>query len=558
MKREYRLLLERAATASLDRIRRDGEKAPGKLKMLFPYLEEHLFDRPLDVNQMRRDCEIRDNSFSLVFEEVTGQHPHAYIVEQRVETAAALLRDTALRIVTISKLTGFSHHVVLTRNFKAFYGITPQAFREGGKKIFAEAGCRTAGFPSVGELRTALIHGLESEQVRELTLRIRQHNARESTLPSLPKCQEPQEPFLTKEKRLKAEEAWEVLRERPWADQLNIIRNCQTFSTPEFCRFLLKKSIPEGRNNRELGVHIAELALECLKLTEHALGKDLFHLRAQGWVWLGNARRLADDLNGAEAAFSIAGSYLEKERMESLVHAEYYREQSRLRLWQGRAEEACTLHGRALPLFRQMGTPKDIAASLIEGAYAYERTGNDEKSIAHLREALQLLNGETDPYLEFAACFNLTSAYIRIGAIEEAKMMLPRVRVLRESAHAEEASLHFLQWLEGRLTEHLGEFSAAEGLYEAARAGFLKLGQTINAALVSLDFALHCWEQDRLTEVRELTLGIIPLLEAIQFHQEAAAGLKLLQSAIEKSELTREVLQETRDYLEGIRFEPWS
>ncbi len=92
---------------------------------------------------------------------------------------------------------------------------------------------------------------------------------------------------------------------------------------------------------------------------------------------------------------------------------------------------------------------------------------------------------------------------------------------------------------------------------QAARDGFLKVGQNIQAALVSLDFALHCWKHGRLTQVRELILGIIPLLEAIQFHEEAAAGLKLLQSAIENDAMTQTVLKEVREYLERIRLDTW-
>jgi len=558
IREEDRLLLEQAATASLDRIRRDGEKAPERLKKLFDYLEENIFDKRLDVNQMKRDCKMRNNSVSIFFGEVTGQPPHAYIVERRVDTAAALLRDSALRIRIITELTGFSGHPIFTRNFKTFYGMTPQAFRVGVKKIFAKAGCWTAGFPSVEELRTVITHGLESEEAKRLTSRIKWHNTLESPLPYATTSQEPQEPFLIREEKTKVEEAWEVLREKQWSDQLEIVRNCQTFSTPAFFHFLRKKSVPEGRDNRQLGVHMAELAVECLEVTERVIGENLFQLRAQGWAWTGNARRLAGDLAGAEAAFSIAEAYLEKLKEETLVHAEYYGLKSTLRLWQGRLDEASSLHDRALPIFRAAGTLRDIAASLIEGAYTYGRAGEDEKSIAYSEEALDLLSGHAEPYLEFAACFNLTNACVKVGAFEKAKELLPRARELRDAAHLGEVSLYFLQWVEARLIDSLGECGSAADRYQAARDGFLKLGQNIHAALVSLDFALYHWKQDSFAQVREITLGIIPLLEAIQFHEEAVAGLKLLKSAIEKDALTHTVLQEVREYLERIRMEPWA
>ncbi|MCP4655544.1 MAG: helix-turn-helix transcriptional regulator [bacterium] len=517
---DHRLLLERAARASLERIRRDGEKAPEKIGELFPYLEQHLFERALDVNRMRRDCGKRDNSVSSFFADVTGLGPHAYIVARRLETAAVLLRDTDLQVRIISKLVGFSKPGLLTQHFKACHVMTPRDFRLRAKR-----------------------------------------NIPVGASPTPARSQTPQKPFtfeifsLAGEdlERIKVEGLWEELREKPWAEQRDMIRHRLAFSTPVFFHFLRKKSIPEGRDNRKYGVHLAELALECLRVTEQVIGKELFDLRAQGWAWAGNARRLADELSRAEAAFSIAATYLDLGEEESLVHAEFYGLKSTLRLWQGRLDESTTLHGRALRIFRTAGTERDIAASLIEGAYTYGRAGKDKESIAYSREALQLLGRQAEPYLEFAASYNLSTAYVKSGAPEKAKEILPRLCDLREAAHAGRASLHFLQWLEGRVMDELGDFASAAGRYQTAREGFLKLNQNVHGALVSLDFALHCWKQAKPAQVRELTLGIIPLLEAIQFHEEAAAGLKLLQSAIEKDALTQKLLQDVRDHLEGIR-----
>ncbi len=556
--KEPRFLLEGAAAASLDRIRKDWESAPEKMKMVFSYLEEHLFEKDLDVSRMKRDCGIADNSFSIFFADVTGQGPHAYIVERRIETAAALLRDTTLRAHDITKSIGFSYGPVLTRNFKNVYGMTPRAFRTGVREIFAKAGCSTTGFPSVRELRIALIRGLESEETRELIFLIKEHNALENEPPSETADQELHDPSVTREESFRIERAWKVLRERPWTDQRDMIKNCLTFATPAFSRSLLKRSIPEGRGNRILGVHLAELALECIKMTEQAIGKDLFQLRAHGWVWLGNARCLAHDFSGAESAFSYAANYLDRENEETLVLGEYYNLKSKLRFCQGRLDEALTLHDRALSIFRAKGAPKDLANSLINGAQIYERAGRDDESIPHLKEAIHLLKDQSEPYLEFAAYFNLTNAYIKTEALENAEKMLPWVYELREKANPGEVSLYHIHWLEGRLSGVLGQFSSAACRYQAARDGFLEVGQNIHAALVSLDFALHCWKHGRLDQVRELTLGVIPLLGAIRFHEEAVAGLKLLQSAIENRALTQAVIKKVKEYLEKVRLDTWT
>ncbi|MCP4673941.1 MAG: helix-turn-helix domain-containing protein [Deltaproteobacteria bacterium] len=557
-KEDHRRLLEQAAMATMERIRRDREKAPGKLKHLFSYLEENIFDRNLDVTRMRRACGVRDNSLSIYFTEATGRAPRTYIAELRVETAAALIRDTDLRMWIISNLTGFSHQVVLNRNFKRFFEMTPMAFRLGARKIIAKGHSPTIGTPSVAELRKAIAH--EQKATSELFMHIRYPNSSECA------DRETQSDLFFEKlafpenaiEAIKVEEAWEFLKEKPWVEQRTIIHDRIVFPTPILFHYLREKSIPEGRDNRKLGVHLAELAMHSLGITEYISGKELLNLRAQGWIWLGNARRLADDLNGAEAAFSIAASYLEQEKEDSQVQAEYYSMKTSLRLWQRRIAEATELNRRALSMLRAIGNPRDIGTSLIIGGYLYYRAGKDEESIAYSEEALKHLNGQTEPYLEFAATYNLTTAYVKTGALEKAKGMLPRLRELIEIAHAGAASAHFLQWLESQIADASNEFILAAGLYHAARAGFLKLDQNIEAALVSLDLALLNWRHGRLGEVRELTLKVIPLLEAIQYHEEAAAGMKMLQSAIEKDALTRTVLEKTREYLENIRLDPWT
>ncbi len=562
----HRLLLEQAATVSMEHIRRDGDRAPERLKKLFHYLEQHLFNRGLDVTRMKIDCDMHDNSLSIFFAEATGLTPHNYITQRRVETAAALLRDTNLRIRLISQLIGFSRQGILTLNFKACYGMTPRAFRQGVKNIFARAGGRPgADMPSTVELRTALAAGAESREATALISRIRYYKAREGMLRTAATTQEPQETsnfeifsFAKGHlEEIKVEVVWEMLKEKPWAVQRDMIRKRLTFSTPAFFHLLRENSIPEGRDNRKFGVHLAELALDCLTVTEQVIGTELFELRSQGWTWAGNARRLAVDLKGAEAAFSIAATYLGHQEQESLVTAEFYGMKSALRRWQRRLAEAFQLHARALSIFRAMGTPKDVAASLIDGARTHDLAGNAEESVMLLTEAIHVTRNEATHFLNFLACFYLTNAYLQTGNLDKAKELLQKTRSLRDFADNSEVILYHLQWLEGRVSDAFGELTAASDRYQIAQHGFLKLGHNIHFSLVSLDIALLRLKQDRVGEVQGLTLPAIPAFEGIELHDEAAAAWNLLKCATEKGELTRGLLEGARKHLDEFRMERW-
>ncbi len=545
----HRRLLEQAAGASIERIRRDGEKAPERIRVLFPYLEENLFERDLDVNRMKRDCGKRDNSISSFFREETGQPPHAYIVRRRVETAAALLRDTHLKIGLISDLIGFSKQAILTRHFKAWSGVTPQAFRAGARRLLTEAGPMNV-VPSIEELRRALTPGPAACEAEDRGGRIHR-GAPEDRLDfaafSLPRAVLDQ---------IKAEEAWGWLREQPRAEQRKMVWDRLALSTPALFHLLREKSIPEGRDDRTLGVHLAELAMDCLRRTEQVMGEDLFPLRAQGWAWVGNARRLAFDFDGAEEAFLLAEAFLGRTPQDSLVRGEFYHLRAALRRWQRRFDEALTLNNRALPIFRAMGEPRYVAKALIQRANIHEQAGRFRECIAYLFEALPHIDEHPEPYLKYCVSYNLASVLTKTRAYQDAADLLPTVRKLGAEVGKGKVISYHIQWLEGYTAQGLEEPDHAERSLRDAYRGFQELGYAGQAALVGLDLASLYFQQERLADVKRMALGVIPLVESIENHQAATRCVGLLHDAVEKDQLTSLVLQEIRIELEKVRRDP--
>jgi AraC-like DNA-binding protein len=123
-------LLEIAAEPALTRIRKDHERASDRLCPLLKYLEDHLFNPDLNVNQLKIACGIRDNSIVIVFHNEVGQTPKTYITSLRLETAARLLRDTHLKIWQISDLVGYSALGVFSKAFDRWSGLRPQHYRK--------------------------------------------------------------------------------------------------------------------------------------------------------------------------------------------------------------------------------------------------------------------------------------------------------------------------------------------------------------------------------------------------------------------------------------------
>lgn len=74
-------------------------------------------------------CNMSKFHFLKVFREITGFSPIEYRGRIRLEHAKELLKNTALPVSEIARLTGFSSGAYFCEAFKAKEGVTPSAFR---------------------------------------------------------------------------------------------------------------------------------------------------------------------------------------------------------------------------------------------------------------------------------------------------------------------------------------------------------------------------------------------------------------------------------------------
>lgn len=121
--------LSEAARITLARIRSDQQRASKRLRPLLRYIEANLFNPSLNVNRLKRDCGIRDNSVAIQFHSALGQAPKAYISSRRLETAARLIITTNFRVWEIGELIGYSNLGVFSKAFNRWAGQRPNAFR---------------------------------------------------------------------------------------------------------------------------------------------------------------------------------------------------------------------------------------------------------------------------------------------------------------------------------------------------------------------------------------------------------------------------------------------
>ncbi|CAI2149934.1 MULTISPECIES: helix-turn-helix domain-containing protein [Serratia] len=106
-----------------------GGLAPAVLKRVQEFIYHHL-DQPLVLADLAAQAELSEFHFARMFKHSTGQAPHQYVMQVRLQQAEKLLRNTLMPLTQIALDCGFSSASHFSHRFKAFYGHTPIRLRQ--------------------------------------------------------------------------------------------------------------------------------------------------------------------------------------------------------------------------------------------------------------------------------------------------------------------------------------------------------------------------------------------------------------------------------------------
>jgi AraC-like DNA-binding protein len=94
---------------------------------------KELLDARLDgavaLAELANACELSVRHFSRAFRQSTGQSPHRWLLERRLDKARALLEGSALSLHDVASACGFASQSHFTRLFTRAMGISPGAWR---------------------------------------------------------------------------------------------------------------------------------------------------------------------------------------------------------------------------------------------------------------------------------------------------------------------------------------------------------------------------------------------------------------------------------------------
>jgi len=351
----------------------------------------------------------------------------------------------------------------------------------------------------------------------------------------------------------RAQSLWERLKPFPAAERRLLVVGAQEYRDLHLCKLLCAESERAAAADACAAQELAELAL---LVAEHVSGSPSFRSCLQGsaWAFVGNARRVANRLPEADAAFvcfhrlwkegdTDGPSLFDEVRLLDL--------EASLRRAQRRLPEALSLHDRALAAAK----PEEAGYILVNKAKVLEEIQDHQGALETLERAECLIEARAEPRLEFVLRFNRAVNLLHLGRLEESELDLVEARK-RAMRLGNQLDLVRVQWLAGRVAAGRGRKEEALAAFAQVRREFEARDMGYDCALVSLELAVLHLEQGNTREVKALAEEMKPLFEAQGVHREALAALKLFCDAARKETLTVELARRMVQYLSRAQNDP--
>lgn len=353
-----------------------------------------------------------------------------------------------------------------------------------------------------------------------------------------------------KSDREQAQALWVRLQSYSQEERKILIRGAADYHKWSLSVLLCFESERVAASDPSEAIALAELAL---LVAEHAR-PERWRLRLLGhaWLFLGNARRVANQRAGANDAFRRGWNCWETgEDPAGILDEGYlYDMEASLRRDERCLELALELHDKALSLVKK----SKIGMVLLNKSITLQERGDYEDSIGALREARSFLDAKHHRRLWFALQFNLAAGLLHVGRAREAA---PLVKEVREHVGTSRDSLDKIRvdWLEGNLAAELGDRSKAVTLLTQTMRELRKRQLPYDFALASLDLALVYRDMRAFTEIKALATEMFVLFQQQGIRREAMGAIILFQEIAQAEQVTAESLARIKADLQHARAE---
>jgi tetratricopeptide (TPR) repeat protein len=355
------------------------------------------------------------------------------------------------------------------------------------------------------------------------------------------------------EDREAAAALWARLEGLSPAERRMLVEELEEFWSWALCERVAAESVARAPNHPGDALELAELAL---LVAERVSGdrRWLWRLKGYALLFVANARRVCQDLPGADEALSRARPLFEAGVAgdPGLLNTAWLPWiESALRRDERRFSAALQLIEEALVLDR--GELK--GKILLSKSGIHDALGEAEASTAALLEAAPLIDPGRQPRDAFGLQFNLLVDLCNLGKFEQAEARLPEVKALAERL-GEELDLTRALWLEAKVHAGRGRVEEARAAFEQVQEVAKRRGLAYSHALVSQELALLLLEQGETARVREMAETMLATFLALGVQREPLAALRLFWDAAKRETATVDLARRMVKFLHRAQHDP--
>lgn len=231
-----------------------------------------------------------------------------------------------------------------------------------------------------------------------------------------------------------------------------LVRNSARYQCPEVGEWLLARCHRLEFEGLDELMDTARTAIEVVEsLRPLPVPGLLGDLRAEAWAVLGNAHRVAGELEAAGEGLEQAAGLLPRGSGDPLVAARVTLFRGALAVERHSFAPALELFLQASQLATEGGDDLLTARSLVSLGRTLTLAGRPAAGLAALRAGRRLLDPERHPALTALALHSLVLVLTHAGRREEARRQLRRGGPLYRQIRRRFGPLHF-RWLEGRVS----------------------------------------------------------------------------------------------------------
>ncbi|HWM94586.1 MAG TPA: tetratricopeptide repeat protein [Thermoanaerobaculia bacterium] len=299
---------------------------------------------------------------------------------------------------------------------------------------------------------------------------------------------------------------------------------------------------------------LAEFASRHLDPERYSPGQ-VADLRIRALAELANARRVNEDLDGAEEAFAKAALLSDRRSGDPLVMARVLDLLASLRRTQRQLAEAIDLLDTVHGLYKECGESHLAGRALISEGICTHYDGRPQDAVKLLRKGISMLEPGLDPQLDISSQENLLYSLVDSGKLREARRLLLESG-LRQKLADEPVNLLKLRWVEGKISAGQGNLDQAVATFEEVREGFLQRGMEYDAALLGLELMEVWLRQGRNAEVREMAEEVLDTFEELKVKLEAQRAVRFLEAACRQELATPVLVQKVVSFLRRLEWTP--